>query len=216
MLRARDSETMTVRREAPIPDALRFLVEDFIEVGEKLPETDRFQREAARILLPGPQAGPYSLQQLAVMGMRPADFHRLRREVRDWLQLVVSSPATGHPRRLNGPLIMWLESGAKTNELRAPRIEGSALEVFWFYVVHLVSRAGLDKIGICHAPKSMRAPGQRNLELRGETEPCDRLFLRRGDVKEFCSETCRARVATQRARGIESTLVRRTGRRRRS
>ena len=72
-------------------DALQFLVEDFIEVSdETLTEeatagVSKFQAESARRLLPGPLTGAFSMQQLALTGMPPAEFQRLRRSVRDWL-----------------------------------------------------------------------------------------------------------------------------------
>jgi hypothetical protein len=188
---------------------LRFLIEEFIDVPEA--EGDqadravaRFQRRAARKLLPGPKKGnAASLQQVALMGMRPAAFQQLRREVRDWLGAVVRDPRLGHKVTLQGPLDMWLY-GAKHDHdtLGAPKVEGSNHDVFWFYLLQIVSRAGLSQIGVCRAPKSKRDAGQSDPALCGWTEPCGKLFVRRGTAKEFCSDRCRARVATRRARGL--------------
>jgi hypothetical protein len=134
-----------------------------------------------------------------LVGMRAARFQRLRHEVRDWLRSLVKDPRAGHRRKLKGPLTFTLKSvSGRPNRLRAPFVEGPALDVFWFYLVYLLSRVELP-IGVCRAPKSQRQVAP-NPELDGYVEPCDRLFLRRGQVKAYCSDLCRARVASQRAR----------------
>ncbi len=185
---------------------MRFLVEEFIDV----PDVDEVSSEAAtkgitrmqalsaRVFLPGPKRGGYSLQQSALFQIDPANFQKLRRRVRGWLRSLVTGSHVGHKHTLEGPLTMWLSG--RPDRLRAPSIEGSGHDIFWFYLFHLVSRAGVARIGMCRAPKSQRDPSQQNTEFRGETEPCERLFIRRGNAREYCSERCRARVATQRAR----------------
>ena len=199
---------MTPRQREAAPDstAMRFLLEDFIEVpdGDEGNETAAalLQARAARVFLPGPQRGGVSLQQGGLMGLPAATFQELRRDVRDWLRSLVIYTHVGHSRTLNGPLRLSLISvRGKPDRLRAPIIEGPPLDVFWFYLGYLLSRVGLTRIGVCRAPKSKRDPGQRDPELCGETEPCGHLFLRRGTVKVYCSDSCRARVATRRARG---------------
>lgn len=189
----------------PDTASMRFLVEEFIDVpdvDEVPPEAatkgiTRMQALSARVLLPGPDRGGFSLQQSALVGMDPANFQKLRRSVRDWLRSVVTHSRIGHEHTLKGPLTMWLPV---RSDLRAPLIEGSGLDVFWFYLYHLVARADWTRIGVCRAPKSKRDPGQQNPAFLGETEPCEQLFIRRGEAKEYCSDRCRARVATRRAR----------------
>lgn len=196
--------------------AVRFLVEEFIDVPEtgETPEgVSTLQRKAARVLLPGPTAAPaqrprrgspslrpaarptYSLQQLALVSMPAAAFEQLRRDVRDWLRTVVRFPTVGHTRMLTGPLVLGLGATAGP-----PLVDASPLDLVWFYLFHLIGRTGVVRIGVCHAPKSQREAAE------GE---CERLFVRRGNAKEFCSDRCRARVATQRARGVEVDLPRR-------
>jgi hypothetical protein len=198
---------MTAKRRRGAPDtvAMRFLLEQFIDVPEDAAASDEgievLQAQAARVFLPGPRKGAYSLQQLGLIGLRPPAFQELRRDVREWLRSLVIYSHVGHQRRMKAPLTFSLVSvSGKPDRLRPPIAEGLPLDVFWFYLVHLLSRAGLTRVGVCRAPKSKKDPGQQNPELSGETEPCERLFLRRGSAKEFCSERCRARVATQRAR----------------
>jgi len=190
----------------PTDVAMRFLLEDFIAVPEqdRAPKTvRRFQARAARFLLPGPRGrkAAFSPQQLALMQIDPAEFQQLRRDVREWLGAVVFDPRRGHRVQLKGPLDLWLVTGrGEADLLRRPLVEGSPRDVFWFYLVHLISRAGVAAIGVCRAPRSKRDPRQHDPQLRGATEECERLFLKRGRAKLFCSETCRARVATQKAR----------------
>lgn len=193
---------------------MRFLVEEFIQVPELDPEAEKasdpfegaptgleqMQAAAARILLPGPKRGAFTLQQSALLGLPLSEFQQLRREVREWLRTVVMHPGTGHRRTLQGPIDVWLYT--KRGDLaRTPLIEGNGRDVFWYYLTHLVARAGIDRIGVCHAPRSRKDPGQEEwFRLAGMTEPCLTLFLRRGTAKQFCSDRCRARVATQRVR----------------
>ena len=64
-----------------------------------------------------------------------------------------------------------------------------------------LSRVGIGRIGICWAPRSQKDPDQQALLVQeGVTEYCGRLFLRRGNVKRYCSELCRGREATARSR----------------
>jgi hypothetical protein len=203
---------MTTRQRKAAPDtaAMRFLLEYFIDVpdGDEGFATDaarkgltRFQAHAARVFLPGPQRGDaYSLQQLGLMGLRPVAFQQLRRDVRDWLRPLVTHTHIGHTRTLKGPLTLTLVG--RPGRLRGPYVEGEAHDVFWFYLVNLLSRAGLDRIGVCWAPMSMRDPAHKDPMFRAMK--CLRLFVRRGTAKEYCSARCRARVATRRARKGEN------------
>jgi hypothetical protein len=185
--------------------ALRFLLEDFIDVPDGpvreagVKGLSALRRRAVRLLIPGPIKGALSLQQAGLLALQPDAFQQLRRDVRYWLRSVVTSSTVGHRVTIKGPLALWLVAKTSTPErLQAPIVEGDAVDVFWFHLVYLVSRVGLSRIGVCKAPKSKRDPGQR--QLSGEAEPCERLFIRRGEAKEFCSERCQTRVATQRAR----------------
>ena len=191
--------------------AVRFLVEEFVHVADD-DASERavvaLQKRAARELLPERLPGArktYTPAQLALLGLSRVVFQQLRRDVRDWLYALAVDPRMGQTRTLEGPLRLSLVAApGKSGRLGAPIVEGKPLDVCWFYIVYLVSRIGIDRIGICRAPKSKKDPGQRDAELAGTTEPCDRLFIRRGRVKEFCSVRCQNRVATQRARGVIS------------
>lgn len=189
--------------------ALRFLVEEFIAVDDRLAVPDdpesraargviQFQRAAARRLLPGPQTEPaaLSVQQLALTSLSLAHFQDLRRAVRDWLRSVMTS-SSGHPHTLRGPLRMWLYPAMSPARVQRgmPRVEGAPRDVFWFYVFHLVGRVGLAHLGVCWASRSARQGHGWSVP-----EPCERIFVRRGRAKAYCSEQCRARAATQRAR----------------
>ena len=112
------------------------------------------------------------------------------------------NPSVGRWRTLNGPLRLCLVAvPGHPDQIRSPTIEGPALDVFWFYLTHLLSRVGIGRIGICRAPRSQKDPDQQALlGQEGVTEDCGRLFLRRGGVKRYCSEFCRGREATARAR----------------
>ncbi len=57
---------------------------------------------------------------------------------------------------------------------------------------HDVATKLVTVLAICPAPQPYRAD-----------RLCGRLFVRRGQAKLYCSDTCRARVATRRARGIQ-------------
>lgn len=207
--------TQRRRRVAHSTAVVRFLLEDFVEVpdGETGFSTDtaavalaKFQARAARILLPGPAKGAFSTQQLMLVGLQRSQFQNLRRDVRQWLRSLATFSGVGHTRTLHGKLTLSLVSvPGKPDRLQAPIVEGEPLDVFWYYLTHLMSRVGLTRIGVCHAPKSKREPGQMNPELGGRSEPCGRLFLRRGRAKQYCSDRCRARVATQRARAERKT-----------
>ena len=190
------------RRAAHTSTVMRFLLDEFIEVADGH-ETAlaALQARAARMLLPGPAKGAFTLQQMTLRTLNQFEFQQLRRDVRDWLRSLARSGG-GHTRTLQGPLTLTLVAspGGKPGRLRAPIVDGSPLDVFWFYLVNFIAQVGLSQIGVCHAPKSKREPGQQNPELCGETEACERLYLKRGHAKEYCSERCRARVATQKAR----------------
>src|SRR4030095_1172853 len=92
--------------------------------------------------------------------------------------------------RLRGPRILVTPVLSARGGSRRLLVEGHATSVLWYYVVSLLSRVGLEDIGVCSAPQARHRV------------PCQRLFVRRGRAKQYCSEQCRARVATQRARGI--------------
>jgi hypothetical protein len=188
---------------------MRFLLDEFIEVADDGCATEdaekaaekavvTFQARAARVLLPGPQKGAFSLQQMMLRTLKPAAFQQLRRDVRDWLRSRVMFPGMASEKTLT--LRFVRAPGWKWDRFQASLVDGSALDVFWFYLLHFIDRIGVSQIGVCHAPKSKRDPGQRNPELAGATERCERLFLRRGHAKAYCSERCRARVATQKSR----------------
>ena len=194
-------------RMPPDGEAMTFLLEEFIEVsddkaGAKASGVERLQEQAARALLPGPRRGAKSLQQLGLMGMSPAEFQQLRRDVRDWIRSLRRSSSVGHWRTLNGPLRLCLvATPRRADQKQDLLVEGPALDVFWFYLTHLLSRVGIGRIGICWAPRSQKDPDQQALLVQeGVTEDCGRLFLRRGNVKRYCSELCRDREATARSR----------------
>jgi hypothetical protein len=176
--------------------AIRHLLEEFVEVGDRDDvDTEPMQRRSARLWLPGPTRGAYSLQQLTLISMSPPVFQAFRRAVRDWLRALTTDPRVGHWRTLAGPLrVALVADRQRPDRLVQPLIEGPALDVCWYYLLLLVSRVGVSQIGVCHAPRSRR-------EAESEWEFCGRLFVRRGSAKAFCSDRCRARVATQRARG---------------
>jgi len=190
----------------PDGEAMTFLLEEFIEVsddetGAKADAVSCLQDQAARALLPGPRSGAQSLQQLALTGMSPAEFQQLRRDVRDWIRSLMSS-SVAHWRTLNGPLRLCLGAPPwPADQKQDLLVEGPALDVFWFYLLHLLSRVGIGRIGICWAARSQKDRDQQALLLQeGVTEYCQRLFLRRGGVKRYCSEFCRGREATARSR----------------
>jgi hypothetical protein len=166
---------------------MRFLVEDFAAVPEEVsPEAARrFQWRSARMLLPGTGLkGAPSVQQVELVSLPVERFQYLRRWVRGYLRTIATkSPIEGHRVKLEGPLEFWLHPS-----LRMPLVEGDPSDVFLFYLVQLASRVGVSQIGVCRAPKAK------------SQEPCGVLFLRRGKAKKYCSEQCRARVATRRAR----------------
>jgi hypothetical protein len=91
---------------------------------------------------------------------------------------------------LRGPRIIVKPVIAGPQSNRRLLVEGRATSVFWYYVVALLGRVGLEAIGVCPAPRA------------GLRAPCRRLFVRRGRAKEYCSEQCRARMTTRRARGF--------------
>jgi hypothetical protein len=191
-------------RMPPDGEAMTFLLEEFIEVsdGAKASGVERLQEQAARALLPGPRRGAKSLQQLGLMGMPAAEFQQLRRDVRDWIRSLRRSSHVGLWRTLNGPLRLCLIAPpGHPNQILNPLIEGPVLDVFWFYLTHLLSRVGIGRIWICWAPRSQKVPAQQALLVQdGVTEYCGRLFLRRGGVKRYCSKRCRDREATARSR----------------
>jgi hypothetical protein len=174
--------------------ALQFLLDEFVYVPDRAPRVSvgslkEFQARSARRLLPGPLTGAFSRQQKGLVSLDAEAFTQLRHDVQDWLErLFIWSPAeqAGDPP-IVGPRISVSPVARRRRELL---VEGAAVDVFWFYVVWLVAQVGLDAIAVCPAPR-----------VRGVV-PCLRLFVRRGRRKIYCSERCRARVATQRARGI--------------
>jgi hypothetical protein len=188
--------TSTPRRRVPGSDdkALRFLIEEFIHQEVDGPEpTPKARRalltEAARLLLPSPEKG-FSHQQMTLIALDSQELTELRREMWNWLERIVCETSAEGPVALRGPRIMVTPViRGRPGNLQL-LVEGRAVSVFWYYIVSLLSRVGLEAIGVCRAP-------QARYQV-----PCLRLFVRRGKAKEYCSEQCRARVATQRARGI--------------
>src|SRR5438128_1114305 len=135
------------RRETPETVAMRFLLEEFIDVADaddgRVSEAAaegvvRLQREAVRTLLPGPKKGSAgSIQQLQIAGLSADEFQELRRKVRAWLRSLVTSRITGKVT-LEGPLILRvpaLAAGSGPDRRGAPMVEGSARDVFWYYLV---------------------------------------------------------------------------------
>ena len=189
------------RHTPPLTAMMRFLLEEFIDVTDDdeafaSEALARFQAKSARVFLPGPKQGAFSLQQLMLRGMPPAEFQQLRRDVRNWLCGLRIFGTPGHVR-LQEVTLALVEVPGRPGQLQAPIVEGQPRDVFWYYLVGFVSRAGLARIGVCPAPKSQR---DFPVDDPAEAEPCARLFLRRGHAKAYCSNRCRARVATQRAR----------------
>ena len=194
------------RRARRDTTVIRFLLEDFCHVVDERPDPANaaagLQTRAARMLLPGPAKGAFSPQQLAFTALASEAFHALRVEVRDWLHAVVRHGPHGTARRLRGPLTLNFASivGRRDEFARKAGLSGplfelpDARELFWLYLFLTITRIGVERISVCHAPRS-----QRDTSDDGSRE-CGRLYLRRGRAKRFCSDTCRARVATQRAR----------------
>lgn len=117
---------------------------------------------------------------------------RLRLDVREWLEgLLIWHPGDEAPE-ICGPRIT-ISPVAKARTPSVLWVEGAPADVFWFHVVSLLGRVGLEAIDVCRAPKAY-----------GGLVPCQRLYVRRGRAKLYCSDTCRARVATRRARGVLS------------
>ena len=197
MWRLNSLKAMTARLRRPTPEnaSLRFLVDDLLDVVENAPDAaiQDLQREAAAVLLPGSPKG-LSRQQRRLVALPPTEFQELRRFILHQLRSI-ARPLTLSPgiaRVHDVTLKLHLQLRANAGPGGAPIVDGAAKDVLWFYVANLVSRAGTANLALCPAPRSQREPGQE--------ASCGRLFLRRGTAKEFCSATCRARVATQRAR----------------
>jgi hypothetical protein len=190
---------MTRKRRRPThqTEAMRFLLEDFVAVPAD--ESERttvsaldiagLRKDAGRFLLPKGQRWLFSPER-----MTGDAFQRLRRLVAGRLRMVAVEGSTG-PHRLR--ISIMIPKGAKQGDplYVEPSIESPITgmeDLVWLYVAQLVMRAGPSRIGICPAPRSKRSPGQGPY--------CGNLFFRRGEAKVFCSDTCRARVATRRAR----------------
>ena len=176
--------------------ALQFVIEEFIDVepdaqAPRAEAVKALQARAARYLLPGPQRGRFSRQQDRLMTLDVKDFSRLRHEVRNWLERLVIGewPGPEGDPPIKGPR-MTVRPVAWAAPHRRFEVQGAATHVFWFYFVSLLSRVGLDGIGTCRARRA------------DSIAVCSRLYLRRGRAKVYCSERCRARMATARARGI--------------
>jgi hypothetical protein len=199
--------TLTERRARRDTTVIRFLLEEFTDVADQRPDDEpeasasTLQTQAARFFLPGPKKSAFSPQQLALRAMPSAAFHALRVEVRDWLHAVVMRGPVGTARVLRGPLTLSVASipGRRVESARKAGLSGplfempDARELFWLYLFLTIIRIGVEQIKVCHAPRSQR-------DASHESRECGRLYLRRGKAKRFCSDTCRARVATQRAR----------------
>ena len=186
--------------------ALLFLIEVFIDVDANAPQPTPdaladVQRQATELIVSAPSSGPRSRQPRGLtalppllprglMALPPAEVQQLRHDVREWLEkLLIWHPGEEAPE-ICGPRITISPVAAA----RAPSVlwvKGAPADVFWFHVVSLLGRVGLEAIDVCRAPKAY-----------GGLVPCQRLFVRRGRAKLYCSERCRDRVATRRARGI--------------
>lgn len=214
------AKPLTRARRRPDPDAvrLRFLLSEFIEVPDEMSNrvagtaveeelTDAewlarakphpLRERTARVLLPGPPTGAYSLPQLALIGLPERAFVQLRRDVRDWLRSMVVSSHVPPPRTLTVRRSL-VRLPDKRGALQFVH-EGPAADVLWYYIENLIFRMGLSRIGVCRAPKSKREQDPEQRETRGG-ERCGRLFLRRGKAKEYCSARCRVRLAKRRER----------------
>lgn len=201
---------MTARRRGPASDrvAFQFLVEEFSDVDDQKFDPEaviRFRQEAAQTFL-----GLDDFWATDPMApMPPAEFQQLRRLTRNWLRSLVVNPAIGHRVTLPGPLYLTVLPNETPHGRRlsfgATPIWGDLRDVFWFYVVSLIHRIGVTQIGVCSAPQSKWKSATLAMS-------CGRLFVRRGTAKQFCTETCRARVATQRARGVEAPALQYGGR----
>jgi hypothetical protein len=196
------------RRDAAV---VRFLLEDFVNLQDEQADTNAdevrgLQTRAARMLLPGPSKGAFSSQQLAFTTLSLPEFRSLRLEVRNWLRAVVTHGPIGTARRLRGALTVSIASipGRRDESARKAGLTGllfempDARELFWLYLLLTIGRIGVEQIAVCHAPRSRREAPEDG------SKDCGRLFLRRGRAKHFCSDRCRARVATQRARNPEA------------
>ena len=174
---------MTIAQDSA---AFRFLVEEFSEVGEDAAPAAvaRFQREASATLGFG-GAPPLTT-------LEPAEFQRLRSVVRDWLRSLVLDPIIAFRVTFQESFSAIVIPEETPGRLR---VTGDAHDVFWFHVVGLIHRVGVSRVGVCYAPQANHA-----------RRPCGRLYMRRGSARRFCSDRCRARVATQRARGIEAAV----------
>lgn len=192
---------MTQHRRFPPPEvaALRFLIEDFADVSDDADADDAptlkaardLAREAAALLSPKQGVLRVLLERLP-----PAELQGLRRLIRQSLgNLTADTPAS-----LRVGLTLWMLPNTKPGSL--PLVESlapplmAARDVLWFYVANTVAAAGSDQIAVCMAPPSKHSPSRK-------AGACGRLYLRRGSAKRFCGPTCRARVATRRARGQE-------------
>ena len=176
--------------------ALQFIVEEFIDVEidarpPRATAVKALQARAARHLLPGPRRGAFSRQQGALMALDLESFGQLRHDVRDWLERLVIRewPPREGDAAIEGPKIV-VTPVAWTTPHRQLGVEGRATDVFWFYLVWLLGRVGPEAIEVCPARKP------------DSIAVCSRLYVRRGRAKIYCSERCRARMATARARGV--------------
>jgi hypothetical protein len=180
------------RRRPPVEErALKFLVEDFIDIGPQDVATEglaALRDEAAQTLLPDLA----SLRGL-LLRMPLSDFQKLRRKTRTRLGMLAQH-STLAPKGVGLHQVISLKlvlmAGAKPGG--APIVDGAPEDVLWFYVTHLVTLVGSSRLALCTAPRSKRE------DLKGGQ--CLRVYVTRGTSKQFCSARCRARVATQRAR----------------
>jgi hypothetical protein len=189
---------------------MRFLIDDFIDVPEGAEgnatnvaekEIRQLQQEAVRALLPGPPKG-LSPQQRVLLNMKPAAFQNLRRTVAGRLRALAINGSVGpHQLRISIAILPGAKPGDRLFvEPWINSLTTGTEDLVWFYVAELVTRVGPALIAICPAPRSKREQLPPE-QYAGTLEYCGRLFVRRGRAKLFCSGTCRARVATQRARG---------------
>jgi len=185
--------TQKQRKQPQETATMRFLLNEFIQISDDgaadAPGIEALKERTVRTLLPGPRKGALWPAQLEFKGLASGAFQQLRRDARNWLGAVARSMPGGHPRTLNRPLTLSLVAAADNpGRFRAPIVEGDPLDVFWFYLVHLLARVGPGQIRLCRAPRA------------GTNEPCGNLFLRRGDAKRYCSPLCRVRLAARKSR----------------
>ena len=178
--------------------SMAFLIDELAAVRDddppvELAASQRLQAETARLLLPGVGAkSGMTPAQAALRALTPQQFRQLRERIHDGLILLARG--TGHVaiwhRTVGASTVVRVRGGKR---VLAEHVTGAADDVLLMHVSDLLRRVGLEDLAICNAPQSTRSAGE-------DPPPSGALFIRRGTAKRFCSDTCRARVATRRAR----------------